>query len=148
MALPILLQGGRLLAGAVKQMMKRYGLKELEGRAARDMKATGARNAIAKARREVLSKARANGLKGKKLMAAARRADASKADKLMATKAARFKQVAGNAGGDAAGSAFNYEMYSSPNDLETYIKKNKPRVWAKYQRSGYSSLREFLEARA
>jgi len=148
MALPILLQGGRFLAGAVKQMMKRYGLKELEGREARDLKAKGARNATAKARREVLLKARANGLKGEKLIAAARRADASKADKLMAVKAARAKQVAGNVAADAAGSALSYELYNTPNELEEYIKNNKPRVWAKYKRSGYDSLKEYLKARA
>jgi len=104
MPLPIALAGGRLLTSAVRMLMKRYGLKKLEGRAARDLKARGARNATAKAQRTTLSNARKSGLRGKELINFARGADASKAEKELAIKAARRKQVAGNIAGDAAGS--------------------------------------------
>ena len=137
-----------LIAGAIGTLLRRYGLKKLEGKAAQTLADKASRGATAAVKKTVKGNARNSGLKGKKLRAFVRSADASKAEKATALKAARKKQVTGNIAGDASGAGISYELYSSPNDLEEYVKNNKPRVWARYKKSNYSSLKEYLKDRA
>jgi len=129
-------------------LMKRYGLKKLADKEAHALKTKAHRAATAKVRKTTMDNARNSGLKGQALRDFTRSAQASKDEKALALKNARAKQVGGNIAGDAAGSELSYQLYSNPNDLEEYVKNNKPRVWAKYKKSGYSSLKEYLKDRA
>jgi len=146
MALPLVV-GGRLLSSAVSSLMKRYGLKKLEGKASQELAKRGSHSATAKAKRTVKKNARASGLRGKELREFVKPVKASAKEKALATKAARSRDVGLNIAGDAAGAGLSYEMYNS-NELEDYIKENKPRVWAKYKKSDYDDIKEYLKAQA
>jgi len=148
MPLPIALAGGRLLTSAVRMLMKRYGLKKLAGKEAQALKKKAIRNETARVKKTVKRNARKSGATPKEARNFARESESSLAGEQHAIKNARRKQVGGNIAGDIAGGGLSYELYSNPNDLEEYVKNNKPRVWAKYKKSGYSSLKEYLKDRA
>ena len=120
------------LASGVARLMMRYGLKKLAGPAKREVMRNAKASALRNMRKKGLKSIDRNRLKKDYKLRSGLRAGGNIA----------------NDAGTLAGGVSIYDAMNNETDLESYIKKNKPRVWAKYQRSGYSSLKEYLESRA
>jgi len=144
MPIPIIAGAGSMLARGVATLMRRYGLKKLEGKELNAIRKKGTRSAEAKAK--LKSKRDSQGLSHAEMRKATRDAKATDFQKKIGQKVARMKQVGGNIGADAGGMLLANYMYSTPNELEAYVRENKPRIWAKYKASDYNTLKEYLKA--
>jgi len=143
MALPI-------IATALGALMRRYGLKGLSNVSRKQL--------TVKARRQAEVLARKKSRKGvaKENQSFVRRnTHATEEDVARRLKTLRAGQVAGNIAADVGSASLiagsfadgsTIDKFKSREELRSYIKRNKPRVWKRFMNSPYDDIKEFLKA--